>query len=301
MGGAPSVSVVIPTLNAEHELPSLLDTLHRQSLVPGEIIVVDSSSDDHTQEIAQSDLSVHLIVIEREDFNHGSTRDMALRCACGDIICFLTQDAVPASSSYLENLVAPMLADREIALVSGRQLPKPGARRCEQLVREFNYPARSSVRSVIDLPRLGIKTFFASDVCSAYRRSAYLECGGFPALETNEDMLMAARFIKADYKVAYEASAVVFHSHNLTFRQQFARNRCVGRFLASNERDLMGASELGEGTRLVKAISSQLLREGRLFEFVSFGFDCVARLLGNRVGRHDARRRATDEPKEDIV
>lgn len=283
----PSVSVVIPTLNAERELPALLDALHGQTLAPSEILVVDSSSDDCTQEIVRNDSSAMLIVIDRTDFNHGSTRDMALRRTTGEIVCFLTQDAMPASNSYLENLIAPMRADQEVVLVSGRQLPKADARRFEQLVREFNYPSQSSVRSAADLPRLGIKTFFASDVCSAYRRSAYLECGGFPALETNEDMLMAVQFIKAGYKVAYEASAEVYHSHNLTLSQQFARNRTVGRFLASHASELKGASEVGEGTRLVKVVSGQLLREGRLFEFVAFGLDCVARLMGNRVGRHD--------------
>ena len=52
----------------------------------------------------------------------------------------------------------------------------------------------------------------------------------------------------------------------------------------------MHASEIGEGGKLVKAVSSQLLREGRVGEFVAFGFDCAARLLGNRKGRAEARK-----------
>ena len=288
MGSFPGVSVVIPTLNAESELSGLLRVLKRQTLCPEEIIVVDSSSDDLTGEIAEDDPSVTLIRIDRGDFNHGATRDMAFRRSSGDLVCFLTQDAVPVSDAYLERLVAPLLSDDGIALVSGRQLPKPDARRFEQLVRAFNYPEESSVRSVTDLPRLGIKTFFASDVCSAYRRSAYLACGGFPRLETNEDMLMAARFIEAGYKVAYEASAEVYHSHNLTICQQFNRNRMVGRFLASHASELMGALEFGEGARLAKSVADILLREGNLLELLAFGADCAARLLGNRAGRLDA-------------
>lgn len=284
------ISVIIPTLNAEHEIEALLIALERQSIRPNEILVVDSASEDKTIELVQKHKIVRLLEIDRQDFNHGTTRDMALNESSGDFVCFLTQDAVPVSDDYLKRLVAPMVEDSNIALVSGRQLPKANARRFEQLVRDFNYPDTPSVRSKGDLEIFGIKTFFASDTCSAYRRTAYLECGGFDHVNTNEDMLMAAKFIASGMKVAYEPRAEVYHSHNLTPSQQFARNRAVGFFLETHADDLMQASEIGEGGRLVKAVSSQLLREGNLVEFVAFAVDCCARLLGNRAGRMAARK-----------
>lgn len=219
------ISVIIPTLNAEHEIDGLLIALEHQSIQPVEILIVDSASEDKTIELVRQHKRVRLLEIDRQAFNHGTTRDMALRKSSGDFVCFLTQDAVPVSGDYLKRLVAPMVEDPSIALVSGRQLPKADARRFEQLVREFNYPDSPSVRSKGDLEQFGIKTFFASDTCSAYRRSSYLECGGFDHVNTNEDMLMAARFIASGLKVAYEPCAEVYHSHNLTPSQQFARNR----------------------------------------------------------------------------
>lgn len=284
------ISVIIPTLNAEHEIEALLIALDSQSIQPNEILVVDSASEDKTIELVQKRKRVRLLEIDRQDFNHGTTRDMALNESSGDFVCFLTQDAVPVSDDYLKRLVAPMVEDSNIALVSGRQLPKADARRFEQLVRDFNYPDLPSVRSKCDLEEFGIKTFFASDTCSAYRRTAYLECGGFEHVNTNEDMLMAAKFIASGMKVAYEPRAEVYHSHNLTPSQQFARNRAVGFFLETHADDLMHASEIGEGGRLVKAVSSQLLREGNLVELIAFGVDCCARLLGNRAGRRTARK-----------
>lgn len=284
------ISIIIPTLNAEHEIEALLIALDRQSIQPNEILVVDSASEDKTIELVQKHKRVRLLEIDRQDFNHGTTRDMALNESSGAFVCFLTQDAVPVSDDYLKRLVAPMVEDSNIALVSGRQLPKADARRFEQLVRCFNYPDSPSVRSKGDLEKLGIKTFFASDACSAYRRTAYLECGGFDHVNTNEDMLMAAKFIASGMKVAYEPRAEVYHSHNLTPSQQFARNRAVGFFLETHADDLMHASEIGEGGRLVKAVSSQLLREGNLVEFIAFAVDCCARLLGNRAGRRAARK-----------
>ena len=210
------ISIIIPTLNAEHEIEALLIALDRQSIQPNEILVVDSASEDKTIELVQKHKRVRLLEIDRQDFNHGTTRDMALNESSGAFVCFLTQDAVPVSDDYLKRLVAPMVEDSNIALVSGRQLPKADARRFEQLVRCFNYPDSPSVRSKGDLEKLGIKTFFASDACSAYRRTAYLECGGFDHVNTNEDMLMAAKFIASGMKVAYEPRAEVYHSHNLT-------------------------------------------------------------------------------------
>lgn len=289
-----TVSLVIPTLDAGQEIQPLLEVLLRQTRPADEIVVVDSSSEDNTVDIVQSIAercsSVRGYVINRNDFNHGSTRDKALReWTTGDIVLFMTQDAVPANERYIESIVRPFSDDR-IAAVSGRQLPKTDARRGEQLVRSFNYPAESFVRGKDDLPQYGIKTFFTSDVCSAYRRVAYLSCGGFCPTMMSEDMYMAAKLIAANYLVAYSADAMVYHSHNLTPVEQYKRNYATGLFLQEHKDILMGVDEIGEGGKLVKFVSSHLLQEGRIGELMYFGVDCAARLLGNRAGRAKARK-----------
>lgn len=280
-----SVGLVIPTLNAGRELGALLDAVEGQTRRPDDVLVVDSSSDDDTVEIVKSYPGVRVISIRREDFDHGGTRQLALENVEGDFVLFLTQDAVPADERYVENLLRPF-NDSTVAMASGRQLPKPGARRYIQLVQEFNYPDESNVRSESDIERFGIKALFASDACSAYRRSALESIGGIPApCATNEDMLAAARLLRAGYKVAYAANARVFHSHNLTPREQFRRNRAVGAFLAEHVDELDVPSEVGEGVSMVKSVVGRLAKEGRLRELLVFGADCVARLLGNRKGR----------------
>ena len=204
----------------------------------------------------------------------------------GDFVCFLTQDAVPVGREYFSHLLAPF-EDPLVAMVSGRQLPKPDARPFERLVRSYNYPSESFVRTKDDIERLGIKAFFASDVCSAYRRTTYSLVGGFERpLNTNEDMLIASIFLRAGYKVAYAADAQVLHSHNYTLMQQYERNRQIGIFLEAHASDFNGVSEVGEGKRLVATVSRQLLAEGRVLELFAFGIDCAARLLGNRAGRN---------------
>ncbi len=284
-----TISLVVPTLNAGAEIDGLLDALDHQTVRIDEVLVVDSSSDDGTIEIAAR-RGARTVSIPRSDFDHGGTRHEALTMTSGNLVLFLTQDALPADRLYVERLIEPF-RDEEVAMASGRQIPKSDAKRFEQLVRGFNYPEEANVRSLKDVETLGIKAFFASDACSAYRRSAYEACGGFPRpCNTNEDMLMAARFIKSGRKVAYAADARVLHSHNLTPIEQFRRNREVGMFLERCKDDLLGASEIGEGSRLVKTVMSQLVEERDFRECGAFCLDCAARIVGNRLGRARARR-----------
>lgn len=260
-----SISLVIPTLDAQAEIGELLKILLSQTLCPDEIIVVDSASSDSTVEIASGFDGVRVIEIERCDFNHGLTRDMAFKESFGDIVCFMTQDAVPADERYIENLVEPILADSRVAISSGRQLPKKDAREFERLVREFNYGPTSNIRSKDDIPAMGIKAYFATDVCSAYRMSSYFELGGFGRTDMSEDMLMAAKAVGAGYLVAYAADACVYHSHNLTPVEQFRRNFAIGHFLEINRELIACPSEIGEGGRLVKRVAKFLRRMRSVF------------------------------------
>lgn len=279
-----SVSLIIPTLNASQSIGELIGALNRQSRPLDEVLVIDSGSDDNTADLARK-CGAQVAVIPRSEFDHGGTRHKAFLMTKTDYVLFMTQDALPANDRYVENLLEPF-GDEKIAMVSGRQLPRADARAFEKLVRGFNYPSASFVRDLSDLPTLGIKTFFASDTCSAYRRTAYLECGGFDnPCNTNEDMLMAAKFISAHYKVAYAANAEVIHSHNLSLKQQYCRNKEIGIFLKNHKAELMNASEYGEGKRMVLYVMKRLFDDRQYGEILAFFFDCIARFCGNKAGK----------------
>lgn len=279
------ISIIIPTLNAEKELPDLLAALHNQKQPFDELIIVDSASTDNTVAICKQDESIQLIQIDRKEFDHGGTRDMTLRMSKGDIVVFMSQDAVPANGEFLGNLIAP-LAEDKVAVSTGRQLPKKNASYMEQLVRTFNYPAESQIRSKEDIPQMGIKTFFCSNVCAAYNRQIYLELGGFEhPLKTNEDMFFAARAINAGYRIAYASDAFVYHSHNFTLKEQYKRNFIQGYEIERHKDMLSNVSQTSEGLKLFKFVSKDLLKKGRIFSFARFGFDCAARYYGNKAGK----------------
>lgn len=278
------ISVIIPTLNAEREIQCLISLLNSQSIVADEIIVIDSESDDKTVEICRNN-NVRVLQVRRKDFDHGRTRDYALKESVGDIVVFLTQDAVPVNEFLLENLITP-LKDERVVVSTGRQIPKKDATLAEKLIRTFNYPSKSCIKKKSDLQILGIKTFFCSDVCAAYNKDMYLKLGGFEyPIKTNEDMFFAAKVINCGYRVAYEADALVYHSHNFSFLEQFRRNYIQGYELERHKDLLCCVSQKSEGMRLVKFVSLELIKYGHILSFLRFGFDCIARFLGSMMGK----------------
>lgn len=285
------ISVIIPVLNAEKYIKSLLDMLFNQTVRPDEIVVVDSESEDNTTAICKQYPNVRIISILRKDFDHGKTRDLALKQCIGDIVIFMTQDAIPYDNNCFENLVKVLKCNSKVAVACARQLPRKDASAIERLIREYNYPGQSNIRSQKDVVSMGIKAFFCSDVCAAYNKKIYEEIGGFDyPIKTNEDMLFAAKAINNDYLVAYCAEAMVYHSHNFNLREQYKRNYIQGFELQIHKEELLNVSQNSEGIKLVYYVSKKLLSRCKIVSFICFGFDCFARLLGNKRGRAAAVR-----------
>ncbi|MDE6320118.1 MAG: glycosyltransferase family 2 protein, partial [Lachnospiraceae bacterium] len=114
-----------------------------------------------------------------------------------------------------------------------------------------------------DLPRLGIKTFFCSNVCAAYDRETFDRLGGFVNHTIfNEDMLYAAKAVEAGCRIAYAADACVYHSHNYTHRQQFHRNFDLGVSQAEHPEVFAKYPSESEGIRMVKGLVAYLSENG---------------------------------------
>lgn len=290
-------ALIIPTLNAAADIGRLLSAVLAQTLPPSEILIVDSSSEDETVSIASRVPGVRCIVIPRAEFDHGGTRDMALRMTHAEAVVFMTQDALPVNSACMERLLAPF-EDARVAAVGGRQIAWPDARAYEQAVRAHNYPSSSRVWDAGDIPVMGVRSFLISDVCAAYRCESYLAVGGFDhPLLTNEDMLMAERLLHAGYALAYAGDAAVYHSHNLTWMQEYRRNYAIGRVLKRYEARFEHVRETGDGVALAKSVLLSLARRGHFIECFCFALNCSARLLGNRIGKRDEAR-AQQAPAE---
>lgn len=245
-------SIIIPTLNAEKQLPGLLRALKSQTVL-SEIIVVDSSFSDDTAKIAESH-GLKMMTVNKEDFDHGGTRNLGGKIAKGDILIYLTQDALPLNEYSIENLVK-LFKDEKVGAAFGRQLPYPEATLFGKHLRAFNYPGTSHVRSLMDKKKYGIKTPFISNSFAAYRKQALEEVGSFKEnLIYGEDTYAGAKLLMAGYKIAYVSDAVVYHSHNYTVFQEFKRYFDLGVFHKREKwiLDEFGRAE-GEGKRYVKS------------------------------------------------
>ena len=101
-------------------------------------------------------------------------------CALTDapVVVYMTQEQF-ADEELIEELVRPLLLDEKTGAAYARQLPNKDCDVIERYTRAFNYPDRSRIKRKEDLEELGIKTFFCSDVCAAYRRDIYEKMGGF--------------------------------------------------------------------------------------------------------------------------
>ena len=280
----PNLSVIIPVLNAERQLPGLLNSLRMQTMPILEILVVDSGSTDLTVDIARKDPLARVLSVTPDTFDHGGTRHAAFLESKGDLVCFLTQDAVPADAKMLQNLTAP-LTDPIIGCAFGRQIAKEGAGPVERITREYNYPAVSTTFGQADRKQQGVRAVFFSDVCSVYRRSAYLAVGGFERyVLTNEDMLIAVHMMEAGYHTAYIADACVYHSHAFSYREEFRRYFDIGAFLRMHRDALPDLRLTGEGMRYVRFVSKGLAAEGKVRYLLPFYVHCAFRFAGKLCG-----------------
>ncbi|MCI8958242.1 MAG: glycosyltransferase family 2 protein [Lachnospiraceae bacterium] len=285
-----TVDVLIPVYKPDRRFARLLAMLGKQTVKPDRIIVMNTEQSYWREEYRKvPGLEVHHL--SREEFNHGATRNQAASCSDADVMIFMTDDAVPRDSHLVERLLEALAGTgpkgETIAVAYARQLPDKDCRTIERYTRMFNYPAEGTVKTGKDLARLGIKTYFASNVCCAYRKDIFVRQGGFTSHTIfNEDMIYAAGAIRAGYGVAYEPRAMVVHSHNLSLVQQFRRNFDLAVSQADHPEVFAGVPSEGEGIRLVKRTAGYLAASGRFWLLPALAAGSAAKYLGYKAGRN---------------
>ena len=261
-----------------------LTSLLLESIAADRVLILDSSSTDETVTLANvAGFRVH--TIERSEFNHGGTRQLAAELLPdAEILVFLTQD-VELAQSYAISCLIEAFTDSGVAAAFGRQLPRRGATPIEAHARFYNYPTESGVRTLLSREQLGFKAIFISNSFAAYRRDALMAVGGFPRdVIFGEDTVTAARLLLAGWKLAYVAEAQVYHSHDYTWMQEFKRYFDIG-VLHSKEDwllDKFGGTS-GEGSRFVRSELKYLWQSSKLL-IPSAVFRTAIKLVGYKCG-----------------
>ncbi len=287
------MDVIIPVYRPGRELFTLLDALEGQTLRPRQILLMNTERKYFEELTAGTDFekkypNVQVYHLSKREFDHGGTRRRGVEHSQAEIFAFMTQDAVPADERLLEELAGAL--EEGVATAYARQLPGPGSSLYERISRQFNYPDRSRVKRAADLEELGIKTFFCSNVCAAYRRDVYQELGGFlPRAIFNEDMIYAAGAVRAGWGVAYAARARVIHSHSYTNLQQLRRNFDLGVSQADHPEVFGAVASEAEGKKMIQEAFRYLKKKKLLYKFPGFGLQCCFKYAGYLLGKNYRR------------
>jgi rhamnosyltransferase len=243
-----TVSVVIPTLNGGAEFRRCLEAVRRQELDrPFEIVCIDSGSTDDTLRHCR-EMDVRLLQITPGTFNHGLTRNEAIRAAQGEFVALLTQDAVPLGTDWLRNLVGALESMPEAAGAYGRQVLRDttvnpylrwrlegwAATRTTRVVQRIT--DREAFERLSPLEKLGAAAF--DDVNSCLRKRVW-EAIPFSRVEFGEDIDWGLRVMRAGHAIVYEPAARVLHSHDDSlwrdFQRVYADHRNLNRLLGMRQ------------------------------------------------------------------
>ena len=201
----PSASVVIRAKNEARFIGETLAAIFDPAAVqPLRVVVVDSGSTDGTQDIVRRTPAT-LIQIRPEEFTYGFALNLATAEAGGDFVATLSAHSLPADADWLRNVVKPF-GNPRVAGVYGRQRPRSNATPLELLGMRLT-------GLLSDRPKLLDKRPLFSNANGAFRRALWERVPFDEHVGGAEDIAWARTMQQRGYVIAYEPTAVVYHSH----------------------------------------------------------------------------------------
>lgn len=225
------VSIVIPTKNGGHLFEKVLDAVFKQKTeYEYEVICVDSGSKDGTLDVIRK-YPCRLFQIEPSEFGHGKTRNYGASKGNGTYIIFITQDALPATDTWLQNFIDAMKMDPEIVGGFGIHYPYPDCNLLDKRDLDGHFKGFGETNTIFHLDdperyerEEGYRHYLAffSDNNSCIRRDIFEK---YPYEDVNfaEDQIWARKMIELGFKKVYCPYAPVYHSHNFKLRTYFKR------------------------------------------------------------------------------
>jgi glycosyltransferase involved in cell wall biosynthesis len=215
----PKVSVVVASYNGSATLDACLESLNRLSYPEYEVILVDDGSTDSTPAIGRN----HGVRCIRVEPNGGlsNARNVGLRAATGEIVAFIDDDAY-ADPDWLFFMISSLQAMGAVA-VGGPNLSPPD----EGFIAQCVDHAPGNPTHVL----LGDELAEHVPGCNmAYSKAALEAIGGFDVTHrgAGDDVDVCWRFLVRDWKIAFSASAVVWHRRRASILKYKRQQRGYG-------------------------------------------------------------------------
>ena len=277
------ISIIILTKNAGSILKAVLDGVFSQNYGSFETIIIDSGSTDDTLKIVKK-YPLKIFRIKPSEFGHGKTRNLGAKLAKGKYVVYLTQDAIPKSKLWLEELLKPF-SSKEVAGVYGRQIPKEEENALDKLFFLALY-GEKAIEWTSGSYTSGDNIF--SDANSAIKKDLLLENPYKNDIIVSEDYEWANRIMQKGYKIVYQPKAEVIHSHTYNLFSLFKRNFDIGvsyKYI-KNFNDNVGF--LKKGTKLFITEAQCLIKEKKAHLLPSIFIRDIVRFIAINLGKSES-------------
>lgn len=214
---APLVTVAIATYNGIELLPTVLESLQRQTFRDFRTVVVDDASSDHTVAwLAEHWPHVHVVVHPR---NRGVTAALnsCLEAGSASEYVLLLNNDVELDPSCVQELVSTIQADPRAAVVQAKLLDFTRRDLLDGAGDSYSWAGIPHRRGQGEVDRGQYddltEVFGACAAAALYRRSALQSVGSFDErfFALCEDIDWSFRALLAGYNCRYAPSARVYH------------------------------------------------------------------------------------------
>lgn len=235
-------SIAIPTYNGAKSIGRLLKSISLLSdNYTKELIIIDSNSYDNTLKII-SDYKklfsqIKIIHIHKEDFNHGATRNLAVKEAKGKYICFFSQDICLINRNIFNTYLRNFKKYHKVAVVFGPHIPYESSPLIQQLEvicrwdrfktltnKEGVWIQNKNMKSIPLVKNTETLWYALSNTASCYQ-SSFLLKHPFTEIEYGEDIILGKKIINLEYTKIFDIKCAVKHSHNYNFWNYYLREK----------------------------------------------------------------------------
>ena len=227
------VSVVFPTYNPGSELDVAVSVLKEQIGVKKvEIILVDSGTSEERRSDAYRDAD-KIIDISQEEFTHSFARNLGAENAIGEVLIFMTQDAIPLGKHWVANMIAPIINEENIAAVSCVEVCPEDTDLYYKIASRYHFGYVLGGKPYLEgeynksMNTMEVRRNASlSDIATAIRKSVFEKYQY--RFQFAEDLDLGVRLIKDSYKIIITSAEKIIHGHNRSAGYYIKRSSVEG-------------------------------------------------------------------------